>query len=159
MKQPRTPSHARTVRAQAAKSLSAELREVLGHAAVALLRIGNPDALVGLQRHCQKAFGAVSQLMDVSSDPDNSSSAVFESTSNGELKDTLEQGQGTAAKADQHQFGWLQGVALQVRNKTSKARHMLGRQVATATAVDCSGSAFFLYTPMCPMCSHNDKLL
>lgn len=105
-KQHLTPSHARTARAQAARRLSSELQEVLRHAAVAILRIADADAVAGLHQYCQRNFSALPRLVH----PANDEKAAAES------RVGMERPSSDSSKpgADGQQFDWLYGVSLQV---------------------------------------------
>ena len=115
--QPPTPSHARTVRAQAAKRLSTELQEVLRHAALAMLHIADADAVIGLERYCQNTFCAVQQLIEVAGDATHSK-ASSDGITRLMAKDKAEQNQATSSGLSGKQFGWLHGVALQVMHSS-----------------------------------------
>lgn len=115
--QPPTPSHARTVRAQAAKRLSTELQEVLRHAALAMLHIADADAVIGLERYCQNTFCAVQQLIEVAGDATHSK-ASSDSITRLMAKDKAEQNQATSSGLGGKQFDWLHGVALQVMHSS-----------------------------------------
>lgn len=118
-------THAQLARAQAAARLSTELQEVLRHASLAMLHLADADAITGLQQYCLHTFGGLHQLRG-SGRKDGSKS----SSSLSELPQKSGDG-GTTGKDDvfaavlqhpsscvddnvkQHQFGWLEGVALQ----------------------------------------------
>ncbi len=105
-KQQQTPSHARTARAQAARRLSSELQEVLRHAALAILRIADADAVVGLQQYCQRNFSALPQLMHAANDEEAAAGSRV----------GMERLTSDSSKPGPHgqQFDWLHGVTLQV---------------------------------------------
>lgn len=119
-------NQARLARAQAAARLASELQEVLRHASLAMLHLGDADAISGLQRYCLHTFGRLHQLTVGSSgnkEGSKSSSPVLQlthRTSEGKVgkEDAI-----TAmlqhptslvgASVEQSQYDWLEGVALQ----------------------------------------------
>ena len=112
MPQPTSPPPAFKARAQAAKRISAEVQEVVRHAALALLSVADADAILGLQRYCQRTFATLKQLTDAFQGEKGSSL-------DGEDEDeALQEAIRAAAPLTSggHQYDWLQAVALQVNS-------------------------------------------
>ncbi|KAL0031856.1 hypothetical protein WJX79_000268 [Trebouxia sp. C0005] len=138
-KQHLTPSHARTARAQAARRLSSELQEVLRHAAVAILRIADADAVAGLHQYCQRNFSALPRLVH----PANDEKAAAES------RVGMERPSSDSSKpgADGQQFDWLYGVSLQASARHEEAAVVYTRflqQPDKADTCGCKGQAFLV---------------
>ena len=107
-KQHLNPSHARMARAQAARRLSSELQEVLRHAALAILRIADADAVIGLHQYCQRNFSALPQLIHAANDE--------EAAAGSRVGMEMLSYDSSKPGADRQQFDWLHGVALQVKH-------------------------------------------
>lgn len=124
--------HARLARAQAAARISTELQEVLRHASLAMLHLADADGVTGLHRHCLHTFGGLEQLVtggDGTMDGESMRSSLSHPTHTAANKNAgVSLGTSDAVTAmllqhpssfvdrdaEQHQFDWLEGIALQV---------------------------------------------
>ena len=112
MPQPSSPPPAFKARALAARRISTEVQEVVRHAALALLSTADADAIIGLQRYCQRTFAGLAKLTDATQGGKDSSL-------NGQDEDeSLQEAKHSAALLTfgGHHYDWLHAVALQVNN-------------------------------------------
>lgn len=144
--------HARLARAQAAARISTELQEVLRHASLAMLHLADADGVTGLHRHCLHTFGGLEQLVtggDGTMDGESMRSSLSHPTHTAANKNAgVSLGTSDAVTAmllqhpssfvdrdaEQHQFDWLEGIALQVSEHAGPCH--------------CKGSLFAVQLPL-----------